>query len=292
MNTPPRYLVLCAVLVFVYAAASSAAEHTGTSAQPVDIRIEMKDGLLTLETRDAPLHEVMREIADLAGFKTILVGDFIDSPLVSVTLDNIPVGEAVERLVNDKNRIIIYQAAEDESRPPVISQVWLLQSGVATGDRELDDDDGIALAREEDVDGYKLARLTAMLQQNHDAAVRARAAIALGTFQDERAVLALEAGLSDENISVRSQAINGLGRIGSEQAIIALGNILLRDSADTSDRVRAARTLWQHDFDLARDYLRAATNDSDQRIRSASSKPLLSPTGQSSVSLSGDPEPQ
>jgi hypothetical protein len=85
MNTPPRFLVLCAVLVFAYAAVSSAAEHTGMTQGPIDIRIEMKDGSLTLEARDAPLHEVMRGIGQLAGFKTILVGEFIKPSLVSVS---------------------------------------------------------------------------------------------------------------------------------------------------------------------------------------------------------------
>jgi hypothetical protein len=274
MNTPPHYLVLCAVLVFSYAAASSADEHAGMSPGPIDIRIELKDGSLTLETRDAPLHEVMREIGELAGFKTILVGDFIDPPLVNVWFNKIPVREAVERLVSDKNRIILYGLAGDDTQQSTISQVWLLQSGdgVAASDVE-----NIALGREEDVKGHKLARLTRMLQQDQDMSVRARAAIALGTFQDERAVLALESALLDKEPLVRSQAIKALGRIGTEQATIALGNILLRGSADKSERIMASRALWNHGSEIAQDYLRAGANDTDAQIRSAStSRPLSS----------------
>lgn len=281
MKASIRYLVIGVALVLTCATFSSAAQNSDTSPTAL-VRIELNGSMLTLATRDAPLHEVMQAIADLAGFRTILVGDFFESPLVSVDFDNIPVEEAIERLVSDKNRIIIYQPAQDKSRQPVISQLWLLQSGDAAGVFGSGNDEGIALAREKDVDGYKLARITARLQQDRDATVRARAAIALGAFQDDRAVLALEAGLSDADSSVRSQVISALGRIGSEQAIIALGNILLRDSAATSDRVKAARTLWQHDSELARDYLRAGTNDRDQQIRSASSKPMSSRTGQGS----------
>jgi hypothetical protein len=153
----------------------------------------------------------------------------------------------------------------------------LLQSGDASRRGVVSDVDGFALGREEDVKGHKLARLTKMLQQDQDTPVRARAAIALGTFQDERAVLALESALLDKEPLVRTQAIKALGRIGTEQATIALGNILLRGSADKSERILASRALWNHDSEIAQDYLRAGATDTDAQIRSAStSKPLSS----------------
>lgn len=289
MNTPPRYLVLCALLVCIYAIASSAAEATGTSPQPADIRIEMKDGLLTLETRDAPLHEVMREIGELAGFKTILVGEFIKPSLVNVSFENMPLDKVIERLVSDNNRIILYGVAGDNTQQRIISQVWLLQSG----DGVVSEVESIAPGAEEDVKGYKLARLTRMLQQDQDISVRARAAIALGTFQDERAVFALESALLDENSLVRSQAIKALGRIGNEQATMALGNILLRTSADKSERIMASRALWNHDSEIARDYLRAAANDPDTQIRSASMNEPLSPgKARNTTDQSGESETQ
>jgi hypothetical protein len=289
MNTPLRFLVLCAVLVFVYATASSAAEHAGTSAGPVDVRIEMKDGLLTLETRDAPLHEVMREIGELAGFKTILVGEFIKPSLVNVSFENMPLGKAIERLVSDNNRIILYGLARDDTRQRIISQVWLLQSSEGVVSKV----ESIAPGREEDVKGYKLARLTRMLQQDQDMSVRARAATALGTFQDERAVFALESALLDEDSLVRSEAIKALGRIGNEQASIALGNILLRVSADKSERIMASRALWNHESEIAQDYLRAGANDTDAQIRSTSmNKPLSSHKVHNTTGEFGESETQ
>jgi len=294
MNTLPRYVVLYTLLVFVYAAPSSAAEYnTGMSPEPVDIRIEVKDGALTLETRDAPLHEVIRGIGKLAGFKTILVGEFIKPSLVSVSFKNIPVLEAIERLVSDKNRIILYGLSGDDAQQRIISQVWLLQSGDASSEGVISDVENIALDREEDVKGYKLARLTRMLQQDQDATVRARAAIALGTFQDERAVFALESALLDKDSSVRTQAIKALDRIGTEQASIALGNMLLSGSADKSERIMASRALWNHDSEIAQDYLRATANDTDAQIRSAStSKPLSSHKVRKTNDQSGESETQ
>lgn len=269
-----RQLVLSAVLILAHATTSGVAKETSASSSPADVRIEIKNGELTLETRNAPLHEVMREIGELVGFKTVLVGDFVEPPLVSVSLESMPVREAVERLVSDKNRIILYAPSGDGAQQR-ISQVWLLESGGESVDFEVGDDKGIALGRETDIRGHKLANLTKMLQQDQNVVVRSRAAIALGAFQDVRAVLALESALLDKDPSVRSQAINALGRIGSEQATMVLGNVLLHTSAEQSERVIAAQALWKNDSELAQSYLRAGSNDTDEQVRLASSKPPL-----------------
>jgi HEAT repeat protein len=125
---------------------------------------------------------------------------------------------------------------------------------------------------DKDATGHVLARLTRVLQEDQDALVRSRAAIALGALRDEGAVLALESALLDEHSSVRSQAINALGQIGGERATMALGNILLNGSADKTERVMAAQALWKHDSEAARGYLRTGANDTDDQVRLASSK--------------------
>jgi hypothetical protein len=298
MNAPLQLLVLCSAAVLVIVTVSGAAGSTGSNPDSADIRIEMKAGSLTLETRDAPLYEVMRRIGELAGFKTILVADFIKPKLVSVSFDNIPVREAVERLLGNTNRAIFYAPAGIGAQDHVISQVWLLGSSGASGDDEAGDGESIGLAENlhheegkirseavlrlsnqavlglsnNDATGHVLAKLTQVLQEDQEALVRSRAAIALGALRDERAVLALESALLDEHSSVRSQAINALGQIGGERATMALGNILLNGSADKTERVMAAQALWKHDSEAARDYLRTGANDTDEQVRLASSK--------------------
>jgi len=292
MNALPRYIAICITLVLVFTTASGAAENTGTSLESADFQIEMKDGLLTLETHDAPLQEVVRGIGELAGFETILVEDFVEPPLVSVSFESIPVREAVERLVSDKNRIVIYSPTGDEDKRLVISQVWLLGSSSASGEGEVKDEKTIATAQEKAVKGHKLVRLTNMLQEDQEAFVRARAAIALGALRDERAVLALESTLLDTHSSVRSQAINALGRIGGEQATMVLGNILLHGSADKSERVMAAHALWKINSEAARGYLRAGAYDTDEQVRMASSKTSSPPNIRATNSQLGDAETQ
>ena len=268
-----RNLLLCVALVLVYTTVTSAAENTGLPTKSSDIQIEMKDGSLSLETHDAPLHEVMRGIGELAGFKTILAEDFIEPPLVNVLFKSIAVREAVERLVSNKNRIIFYAPAGDETGQRIISQVWLLGPGSAPDGDELSDDESIASGQEKLVKGHKLIRLTKMLQESQEVQVRTRAAISLGALQDERAVLALESALLDQHFSVRSQAINALGQIGSEQAIIVLGSILLNSSANITERVMAAQALSKQDSAVAQGYLHSGAYDKIEQVRLASSNP-------------------
>jgi len=291
MNAPLQLLVLCAVIFLINVNVNGAAGATGVNPGSTDIRIEMKAGSLTLETRDAPLYDIMRRIGELAGFKTILVADFVKPPLVSVSFDNIPVQEVVERLLGNTNRIIFYTPAGIGAQHHVISQVWLLGSSAAADDDEAGDGESIGLAEDlhhdegkirseavlrlsnqKDAKEHVLVRLTRVLLEDQEALVRARAAIALGAMRDEGAVLVLESALLDEHFSVRSQAINALGQIGGERATMALGNILLNGSADKTERIMAAQALWKHDSEAARRYLRSGANDTNEQVRLASSK--------------------
>ena len=266
MNSLLQNLLLCVALTLGYANVSDATENSNLQPGSGDIRIEIKDGSLSLETVNAPLHEVVRRIGELGGFKTILIEDFIDSPLVNVSFKRIAVREAVERLISEKNRIILYSPAVDGARP-AISQVWLLGWSGEPGYGEASDEITIAPAQEKVVKAYKLDKLTRILEEDQNELVRARAAIALGALQDESAVPALESALLGEHSSVRSQIINALGRIGGERATMVLGNILLNQGTDKSERIMAAQVLQKQNSEAARDYLRLGLSDPDLQVR-------------------------
>jgi len=277
MNALIRYRMVCMVLLLVFATASSAADYTGTTPEPTNIHVAIKDGLLTLEAHDVPLHEVMRRIGELVGFETILAKDMGAPSLVDISLQNIPAREAVYRLVANENSTIIYRSKTDDAAgQPIISKVWLLGSSGALVGGDVSNDESIANALEKDVNGHKLDKMITMLQQDRQASVRARAAIALGAMRDERAVVALESALLDTDASVRLQAINALGRIGGDQATMVLGNLLLQGNVDTAERVMAAQALWKQDSEAAKSYLSATVYDINQQIGLASSKPASS----------------
>ena len=214
-------------------------------------------------------------------------------------LKNQSVREVVERLLNNTNRVIFYSPAKNGAQQSVISQVWLLDSsslpgGVISDDEkpiafssDLQHDDGklrseaalrlsrqatIGLLKEGDK-GQVIDQLSQMLLEDQDPLVRSRAAIALGVLRDERAVLNLKSALQDQHSSVRSQTTVALGQIGGDQAIEALGTILLNKNAKITERIIAAQSLWKQDSKMAQNYLKAATEDADEQVRLASSRP-------------------
>jgi len=299
MKPPHGLVIACLAFVLSHANMVWAAESSAKNPVTPSIRLELNSGLLTLETHDASLHVVLDEIGELAGFKTILVADSYESPRINVFFENLPVLEIVETLVDDANRIIFFTVTEDEPQQRVISQVWLLGTGQVSNHQtsgptenditfsdELENDDGklrseavlrlsqqvaVGISKTQDKSAV-LAKIGRMLREDQNPLVRSRAAIALGALGDERAVVDLELALWDENASVRTQSIAALGQIGGERAILALGGILLNGSIKSLERVMAARALWKHDSEIAREYLRIATGDEVKQVRLAASK--------------------
>ncbi len=251
------------------------------------IRIELDDGLLSAEIRNAPLPEVLQEIGSLAGFKVVQVADYDDFPLVNNRFEKVALPVAIERLLANTNRILFYSQGEGAEPQRVLSQLWLLGPGedgdYATQTVELIDE----LQHEEPVERSAAAlrlvqqpderpvleNLALLLQTDPDPLVRSRVAIALGALGDDRAVENLETALLDENFTVRAQSITALGEIGGERATTILGSILTNDRIGPVERVIAAQALWKQDSEIAMGYLEASRDDANAQVRDAASKP-------------------
>ncbi|MDH3632791.1 MAG: HEAT repeat domain-containing protein [Gammaproteobacteria bacterium] len=273
MTARLRNLLLCIALV-----SGNASSSYDAAVVPAEIRVEIENGQLNLEARDAPLHQVMHEIGKIAGFQTVLVGSFVEPLLVSVSFENLPVREAVERLVRAENRIIVFAPSTVDTGNKAIAQVLLLQAGTTPTDMTFAENQSIASGSEADVRAYKLAQLVAMLQPEQVEEVRIRAAMALGNFQDKRAVKTLESALFDNFPAVRLQAINALGRIGNEQASEALINLLRNGDTDEADKLSATRALSLHDTSNARNFFHAGGNTTDSHTEPDSTSESLSLT--------------
>jgi hypothetical protein len=249
------------------------------------IHIELKDGLLTAEIREAPLPRVLAEIGKLAGFKVVQVADFDDFPRINHKFEHIPLQVAIERLVANTNRILFYEGEGAESER-VISQLWLLGPGEeGTDTTQLTEAAGglqheeptirsqaaLRLVQQQDEEAI-VEKLSVLLQTDQDPLVRSRVAIALGSLGDERAVTELEAALLDTNFSVRAQSMTALGQIGGERATMALGGVLLDEGLDPVERVIAAQALWKQGSESAQNYLQVASNDANEQVREASNQ--------------------
>ncbi len=101
-----------------------------------------------------------------------------------------------------------------------------------------------------------------------DAAVRGRAATAVGRLGGKAAVRALLPLAADPNPGVRLTAVFWLGALRDPAATAALGRTLSGDS-NADVRTQAARALKRVGTRRARRELRGASRDEDARVRRA-----------------------
>lgn len=290
----PAILICALVLALITPALGHMADTAEPETGPEHIQIEMRSGSLTLEARDAALFDVLQAIGGLAGFKTVLIDEDVGSIKVSATFKNASIKTAVERLIRDTNRVVFYKNSPEAADYGEISTVWLMGKSSESGandqnpeelvvlEKDLENHEGksrseaalrlSSTAASAETDDRVLIRLTQLLEGDHDALVRARAATALGALGNPKAFQVLESALADSHPTVRAQAINSLGQIGGDQSTRALGNLLLYGSANPLARVMAAQSLWRIDTEVARRYLRTGSFDANEQVRKASSK--------------------
>ena len=116
--------------------------------------------------------------------------------------------------------------------------------------------------------------LAALLAQDPDARVRAKAARLLSQVRGPQAVAGLTDALEDPDRSVRLVAVQFYPKVQSaEQAIQALSAVLAQDP-DTSVRRQAASTLGQLRSEQVPTALAAGASDADPQVRDTVRKAL------------------
>lgn len=313
MNGPCRGRVLSAVLAALLAGVAATVVASAPAGDGEIAGIEVARHRVSLDAREVPLARLLAELGEVAGFETILVGGFDAGRSVSAQFDNVPLERALRSLLKGTNHILFYESAGASGGRGDLAQIWLLGPGSENpggagllrfaDDGETDErvrvrrrsESVLRLANSADIvlpdaesGTTAQAVLIALLAEDPAALVRARAAIALGAIADEASIDALVAALDDADSSVRAQAIGALGRIGSNRAITALGGLLVDSARDGVVRVMAARALWRHDSERAREYLRFVADDPDPQVRQAARTP---PTPAQERSRSTVPQP-
>lgn len=277
--------------------AETPAEAVQEGAEPV-LDVWMEDGLLSLEAQDAPLAEVLAEIAEAANFRLVTKADL--TVPVTKSFEKVPVGEAIARLLGRMSSVALYEPAPDGDGR-VLAELRILSGrpgdAAATA---MADDDGV----EEPLPSPELALegtdphldrlreqvgkmsataardLTAAAAGDEDPVARRIAVVGLGNLgaktvgpAQTRARRALEEALSDEDELVRQRAVQGLTRIAGKDALEPLRQVLSEDPAPKVRRMAAAR-LGRIDDDAALSALVAAQSDSDPSVREAASTAL------------------
>jgi hypothetical protein len=259
-------------------AAAAVAPAAGLAAPPAPVQapaaplvIAVDGARLTVDVRDADLAEVLQRIAGAAGFHLTITGQLgrVTAGFADVALD-----EGLRRLVQDNELMLVYRPQGGGGSALDEVQVYAGVRGPAApappggpGHPST----GMAMAeiyqlvRARD-DPASMTRLVEVLGSDADPAVRARAAWAVGRIGGADAMAALMRAVGDPSPGVRIQAIYGLRRADSTQALPVLRDLLLSDP-DAGSRRAAARALSTLQEPAAAAALAAAAQDQDPGVR-------------------------
>ncbi len=283
---------LCAVtvagLVVSAVAATSiayAGDPTANDGQPT-VSVTVRDGLVSVEARDAALADILKAVAEQADFELSIKDDVEQN--VTWHFRDVPIGEAVHNILQHVSSVVTYAP-----NGGAVVEVRVLRSGseswgaaaqvehvIPTKQADIDlleREDRIrgaqSLIRQPDAKAIK--QLAQLVSEDEDPTVRAVAAIGLGKIRVDEAKEALISALSDHDSLVRRRAVQGLGRQWGGDAVDPLSLALLED-LDPHVRREAALRLGKIRSEEARDSLTLAESDTEHLVRRAVTHALAS----------------
>jgi hypothetical protein len=78
-----------------------------------DVKVGVKDGLITLDLMDADLSDTLKEIEKASGVKITIAADMPAQKIPSFRVTDFPLAEALRWLWNDVNSYCVYTLAQD-----------------------------------------------------------------------------------------------------------------------------------------------------------------------------------
>jgi hypothetical protein len=253
--------MLTAVLSLCYGiTAWAAGGERPTSSATVTVR----QGLLTVDVRDARLADVLHLIGERAGLQVSIddaVGD-----LITAVFNDVPLDQGIRRLVRGNSLVLLYVSPKGSEGTPQLTEVRVY-GAAPPGDHT----PGRAELR---ADGEAAAKPMTPVR-DPDPRVRAEAVAGLKEIGGEHAAWGLTAALRDDDPSVRLEAVRALSAVGGATARKALATELRKDP-DPQVRLEAARTLAPFaGQEEVRRALNGAKSDQDGSMREAATSILV-----------------
>ena len=267
--------------VFALLMAAHASALPATAGDPVanDVPVSVhelvviEEGRVTVDAHDADLADVLAQLGARAGFRVRTSGSL---GRVTAAFTAMSVEQALRRLVQDHELMLVYSAASIASVRPTLIQADVFASTPSAAQvraanemirrqragllAEID-----RLTRSRNVE-RSAPRLAELLGTAPDSIVRARAASALAALNGPLSQPALATALGDSAPDVRVQVVRALRSVDGARAIPALGRVLLTDP-DVTVRRAAARMLGSLQEPAATSALSVASEDADALVR-------------------------
>ncbi|MBW7898768.1 PBS lyase HEAT-like repeat protein [Candidatus Brocadiaceae bacterium B188] len=234
------------------------------------IDIKFSNGQLSATLKNSPLEKVLKEIMSQSGAR-IWLNDSIDGT-VTAEFQNLPVKEAIQKILRDKNYAFVYSVHDGKEGKLSIVNVS------KTNERFANEKASSALKPptkpvppivkkdKPKKDTISFETLAKDALEHEDSGKREDAIIALGESKDPRAIEIISKALAnDPSEDVRLSAIDALVDIGDKNIIDPLSSAL--NDRDPWVRESAVEALGEIGGEAAIEYIKNALNDEDGSVR-------------------------
>ena len=234
-------------------AAVQQATQSESVAEPL-LRVE--DGRLTLKVTNRPLGWILDQLSQHASV-AIVTGDGVGAELITIELRDIPVDEAVRRILHKHDAFFFYRADPEAGPSSVLQVVWVYQKGHGVG---------LEPVPPEKWASTKDLKSTALSSTDTESRMKAIVALIERGGKEARE-LALKVITGDKDESIRANALFAARQSGIEIPSTVLVSLF---TLDPSPDVRfLALDALAGDPDNARSAAERGLNDPDPRVQSA-----------------------
>jgi hypothetical protein len=226
------------VLASAVALGSEAANAQG-------IRLDA-DGRLSVEVRDTDPVAVIRQIAEQAAFK-LVVSEGVQAAPGSWSFSGVPIESAIGRVLGNVDYILTRRTGDDLDAG--IARVWILSKSTPVTSVSV---------------GRVGAATDAADSQGINQALQKIAEFAQS--DDPERTQGLLTFIDHPDRRVRRALASALGRIGDQEAVLALGQLMFGD-AESAVRRSAASALAENQSEEAIEMLRGGLEDQDPKVK-------------------------
>ncbi len=234
-----------------------------SSSAQTPLKVEWKQECLSIIAEGAPLALILREVASHTGIEILGLEGLEET--VSVRFVDLPLREALEKLLSRVNYALVLKESLQEGMRPILVIVLRHPTTLPPEGEIKPDGEGTILGEEQ---GGSLP----VLLTDPDPGMRRWAVERLGEKGDEQAFARLVEALEDKDSGVRGEALAGLGQYGP--AALEPVKALLHREQDPEVRAAALHLLGQVGREDSVELLHKMLADQDPPIRIAAVEAL------------------
>lgn len=276
--------------------------------QRSEIEVNLQRGTLSVHLSNMPLVDILKIIGGEAGFRLMMVGS--GKSRITQDFSNLPLSEGIRRLVGNRSVAMMYRivdAPDNRKELQDIKEVWVFDAVGAAAEGPVSDvreearkiDVAVLLTEKEppndlkekkpvkpDAGGFKAAATyppfdkesdvgywAERLISSDDLSGREQAITELERIGSDDAVAAIGIAFADDDVELRRHAVESLGRMDNDNVVQLLGQALLGDR-DPSVRLSSVRCFADQNSEVSRAFLNTALADEDKKVQAMARQAL------------------